>query len=153
MGAKRFFFFYYYNFFFLFVTPARQSVWPTRRYLYLEYLYKGTLPILYPMALYDFRRRWRSGKKWTESPLLLITAKTNTNSCQARNLVNFTNVAPAYSSIQYRQIFWYHLIEETHSYRHVWKFPENISKYLYGGTFEKCKLFIDTHCIHRKTFI
>ena len=78
--------------------------------------------------------------------ILLIAARTNTNSCQAWILVNFTNVAPAHSSIQYRQIFWYHLIEETHSYPHVWKFPENILKYLYGGTFEKCKLVIDTHC-------
>ena len=81
--------------------------------------------------------------------ILLIAAKTNTNSCQAWILVNFTNVAPTYSSIQYRQIVWYHLIEETHSYRHVWKFPENIFKYLYGGTFEKCELCIDTHCIEK----
>ena len=51
--------------------------------------------------------------------ILLIAAKTNTNSCQAWILVNFTNVAPAHSSIQYCQIFWYHLIEETHSYPHV----------------------------------
>ena len=65
--------------------------------------------------------------------ILLIAARTNTNSCQAWILVNFTNVAPAHSSIQYRQICWYHLIEETHSYPHVWTFPENISKYLYGG--------------------
>ena len=77
---------------------------------------------------------------------LLIAAKTNTNSCQAWILVNFTNVAPAHSSIPYRQFFWYHLIEETHSYPHVWKFPENILKYLYRGTLEKCKLFIETHC-------
>ena len=73
--------------------------------------------------------------------MLLIADKTNTNSCQAWILVNFTNVAPAYSSIQYRQICSYHLIEETYSYPHVWKFPENMLKYLYGGTFEKCKLF------------
>ena len=59
-------------------------------------------------------------------------------------------MAPDHSSIQYRQIFWYHLIEETHSYPHVWKFPENILKYLYEGTFEKCKLFIYTHCISSK---
>ena len=65
--------------------------------------------------------------------ILLIAAKTNTNSCQAWILVNFTNVAPAHSNIQYRQIIWYHLIEETHSYPHLWKFPENILKYLYGG--------------------
>ena len=74
--------------------------------------------------------------------ILLMAAKANTNSCQARILVNFTNVAPAHSSIQYRRNFWYHLIEETH----VWKFPENILKYLYGGTLKKCKLFIETHC-------
>ena len=79
--------------------------------------------------------------------MLLIAARTNTNSCQAWILVNFTNVAPAHSSIQYRQMFWYHLIEETFSYPHVWTFPENILKYLYGGTFEKCKLFFETHCI------
>ena len=81
--------------------------------------------------------------------MLLIADKTNTNSCQAWILVNFTNVATAHSSIQYRQIFSYHLIEETYtcSYPHVWKFPKNMLKYLYGGTFEKCKLFFDTHCI------
>ena len=46
--------------------------------------------------------------------------KKITNSCQAWILVNFTNVAPAQSSIQYRHIiFWYHLIEETYSYPHV----------------------------------
>ena len=56
--------------------------------------------------------------------MLLIADKTNTNSCQAWILVNFTNVAPAHSSIQYRQICWYHLIEETYSYPHVWQFPE-----------------------------
>ena len=38
--------------------------------------------------------------------MLLIADKTNTNSCQAWILVNFTNVAPAHSSIQYRQIFF-----------------------------------------------
>ena len=65
--------------------------------------------------------------------ILLIADRTNTNSCQAWILVNFTNVAPAHSSIQYRNFFWYHLIEETHSYPHVWKFPEHILKYLYGG--------------------
>ena len=81
--------------------------------------------------------------------MLLIAAKTNTNSCQSWILVNFTNEAPAHSSIKYRQIFWYHLIEETHSYPHVWKVPENILKYLYGGTFEKCKLFY-THCTLNK---
>ena len=37
--------------------------------------------------------------------VLLIAARTNTNSCQAWILVNFTNVAPAHSSIQYHQIF------------------------------------------------
>ena len=78
--------------------------------------------------------------------VLLIADKTNTNSCQAWILVNFTNVAPAHSSIQYHQIFSYHLIEETYSYPHVWIFPETMLKYLYGGTFEKCKLFFDTHC-------
>ena len=41
------------------------------------------------------------------------------------------------------------LIEETYSYPHVCKFPENILKFLYGGTFEKCKLFFETHCILR----
>ena len=81
--------------------------------------------------------------------ILLIADRTNTNSCQAWILVNFTKVAPAHSSIQHPQNFWYHLIEETHSYPHVWKFPENILKYLYEGTFEKCKLLIDTHCIQR----
>ena len=45
--------------------------------------------------------------------ILLIADRTNTNSCQDWILVNFTNVAPAHSSIQYRQISWYHLIEET----------------------------------------
>ena len=84
--------------------------------------------------------------------MLLIADKTNTNSCQAWILVNFTNVAPAHSSIQYRQIFLYHLIEETYSYPHVWTFPENMLKYLYGGTFEKCKLFFDTHCIPKNIF-
>ena len=74
---------------------------------------------------------------------LLIADRTHTNSCQAWIFVNFTNVAPAHSSIQYRQFFWYHLIEETHSYPHVWTFPKNILKYLYGGTyFEKCKLLL-----------
>ena len=74
--------------------------------------------------------------------IVLIADKTNTNSCQAWSLVNFTNVAPAHSSIQYRQIFWYHGIEKTYNYPHVWKFPENILKYLYGGTFEKCNIFL-----------
>ena len=36
--------------------------------------------------------------------MLLIADKTNTDSCQAWILVNFTNVAPAHSSIQYRQM-------------------------------------------------
>ena len=51
--------------------------------------------------------------------MLLIAARTNTNSCQAWILVNFTNVAPAHSSIKYCQILGYHLIEETPSYPHV----------------------------------
>ena len=84
--------------------------------------------------------------------MLLIAAKTNTNSCQAWILVNFTNVAPAHSSIQYRQILEYHLIEETHSYPHVWKFPENILKYLYGGTFKKCKLFL-RHTVYQNKLV
>ena len=75
--------------------------------------------------------------------MLLIADKTNTNSCQAWILANFTNAAPAHSSIQHRQMFWY----ETYRYPHVYKFPENILKYLYGGTFEKCKLFFETHCM------
>ena len=37
--------------------------------------------------------------------ILLIAAKTNTNSCQAWILVTFTNVAPVHSCIQYRHIF------------------------------------------------
>ena len=37
--------------------------------------------------------------------ILLIADRTNTISCQAWILVNFTNVAPAHSSIQYRQFF------------------------------------------------
>ena len=72
---------------------------------------------------------------------LLIAAKTNTNSCQAWILVNFINVAPAHSSIQYRN-FWYHLVEETHSYPHVWTFPENILKYLYGGLLKSVNLLL-----------
>ena len=51
--------------------------------------------------------------------MLLIADKANTNSCQAWILVNFTNVPPAHSSIQYRQMCWYHLVEETYSYPHV----------------------------------
>ena len=51
--------------------------------------------------------------------ILLIADRTNTNSCQAWILANFTNVAPAHSNIQYRQICWYHLIEEIYSYPHV----------------------------------
>ena len=74
--------------------------------------------------------------------MLLIADRTNTNSCQAWILYNFTNVASAHSSIRYRQICWYHLIEETYSYPHVCKGPVNILKYLYGGTLEKCKLFL-----------
>ena len=58
-------------------------------------------------------------KAFSRLSILLIAAKTNTNSCQARILVNITNVVPAHSSIQYRQIFWYHLVEQTHSYQHV----------------------------------
>ena len=85
--------------------------------------------------------------------ILLIAAKTNTNSCQAWILVNFTNVAPAHSSIRYRQSFWYHLIEETHSYQHVWKFPENILKYSYVGTFEKCKLLLRRTVVHVLTLL
>ena len=33
----------------------------------------------------------------------------------------------------YFQIELNHLTEETHSYMYVWKFPENIYKYSYGG--------------------
>ena len=82
--------------------------------------------------------------------MLLIADKTNTNSCQAWILVNFTNVAPAYSSIQYRQMFWYNLIEEPYSYPHVCvpTFPENILKYLYmGGLLKSVNFFFETHCI------
>ena len=71
------------------------------------------------------------------------SAKTNTNSCQARILVNFTNVAPAHSSIQYRHIFWYHLIEETHSYRHVWTFSENIWNIYMKGLLKSVNFFWD----------
>ena len=53
--------------------------------------------------------------------MLLIADKTNTNSCQAWILVNFTNVALAHSSIQYRQIFSYHLIEETYIATHMYE--------------------------------
>ena len=38
---------------------------------------------------------------------------------------------------------WYHLIEETYSYPHVWKFPENILKYLYGGLLKSVNFFWD----------
>ena len=76
--------------------------------------------------------------------MLLIADNINTNSCQTWILVNLTNVAPAHSSIQYRQIFSHHLIEETYSYPHVWTFPESMLKYLYGGTF--FFFFLDTHC-------
>ena len=63
--------------------------------------------------------KYEKFKAFPRLSILLIAAKTNTNICQARILVNFTNVVPAHSSIQYRQICWYHLIEETHSYQHV----------------------------------
>ena len=75
--------------------------------------------------------------------ILLTAAKTNTNSCQAWILVNFTNVAHAHSSIKYCEFFWYHWIEEIHSYPHVWKFPENILKYLYfGGLLKSVNFFL-----------
>ena len=82
-------------------------------------------------------------KPFYDSKCCWYADKTNTNSCQAWILVNLTNVVPSHSSIQYRHNFSYHLIEETYSYPHIiWKFPENMLKYLYGGTFEKCKLFL-----------
>ena len=80
--------------------------------------------------------------------ILLIAAKTNTNSCMSS--LDFAQFYKCDScSLKHYNVvkfFWHHLIEETHSYPHVWKFPEYILKYLYGGTFEKCKLFIETHC-------
>ena len=79
--------------------------------------------------------------------MLLIAARTNSKSCQANILVNFTNVAPAHSSITYFQIFGYYLIEETLSYRHVCKCPENILKYLDRGTFESVNFLFYSHCI------
>ena len=72
--------------------------------------------------------------------------------CALSGLVNFTNVAPADSSIQYCQIFGDHLIEETHSYRHVWKFPENILKYLYGEIFEMHCIMISDSLLAFNTF-
>ena len=29
---------------------------------------------------------------------------------------------------------------------------EHVLKYLYGGTFEKCKLYIETHCIIQQSW-
>ena len=43
---------------------------------------------------------------FSQLSMLLIADKRTTNSCQAWILVNFTNVAPAHSSIQYCQIFF-----------------------------------------------
>ena len=77
--------------------------------------------------------------------MLLIADKTNTNSCQAWILVNITNVAPAHSSIQYRQIFSYHLIEETYSYPHVYCMYDNFLKICWniymGGLFKSVNFF------------
>ena len=58
-----------------------------------------------------------NSKRFHDS-ILLIAANTNPNFCQDWNLLSFTNVASAHSSIQYRPIFWCHLIEVTHSYPH-----------------------------------
>ena len=74
--------------------------------------------------------------------MLLIAAKTYTTSCQAWIFVIVRNVAPAHSSIQYRQIFCYHFDKRDP------QLPTSMKiswKYLYGGTFEKCK-HIKTHC-------
>ena len=66
--------------------------------------------------------------------MLLIADKTNTNSCQAWILVNFTNVTPAHSSIQYRQTYI-----ATHMYEKFLKICWNI--YM-GGLLKSVNFFL-----------
>ena len=47
----------------------------------------------------------KSSKTFYNSQFCWWLSKTNNNSCQAQISVNFTNVAPAHSRIQYCQIF------------------------------------------------
>ena len=92
-------------------------------------------------------------KPFHDSQLL---ADSSQNKCQFLSSLDFGQFYKCGSCSLKHTIssifFGYHLIEDTHSYPHLWKFPENILKYLYGGTFEKCKLFIETHCISLMTW-
>ena len=62
-----------------------------------------------------------------------------------RNLIftSFTKVASAHPSINYFQIFWCHMIDETFSHSYIWTFPENVSVFIWQ-TIQKCQLFFET---------
>ena len=63
-----------------------------------------------------------------------------------RNLIfiPLTKVASAHQSINYFQIFWCHMIDETFSHRYIWKFPKNISHFSFGRLFKSVNFFFET---------
>ena len=63
-----------------------------------------------------------------------LAAKTNTNSCQAcMDFGHFYKCGSCSLKHTISSIFFNHLIEETHSYQHLWKCPENILNIYMGG--------------------
>ena len=68
-----------------------------------------------------------------------------------RNLIfkPLTKVASTHPSINYFQIFWCHMIDETFSHPYIWKIPQNVSHFSFGRLFKSVKFF-ETLGIHTK---
>ena len=66
-----------------------------------------------------------------------------TDSQFLRNLIftPFTKVASAHPSMNYFQICWCHMIDETFSHTYIWTFSENVSVFIWQ-TIHKCQLFL-----------
>ena len=63
-----------------------------------------------------------------------------------RNLIfiPLTKVTSAHRSINYFQILWCHMIDETFSHPLIWKLPQNISYFSFGRLFKSVNFFWDT---------
>ena len=59
-------------------------------------------------------------------------------------LISFTKVASAHLSINYFQLFWRHMRDGTFSHPSIWKFPENVSHFLFDRLFKSVNFFFET---------
>ena len=56
-----------------------------------------------------------------------IMLRKNWLSILAEREVPLTKLVSAHPSINYFQIYWYHMIAHTFSHPYIWKFPDNVS--------------------------